>query len=1163
MLAPVGESLSSIGSLLDVTPSTCSQSSHLLSLLHQRAHSLLQLQTSLSSFSSRREELGHLVASYAEAVEDEIGDEVERRSSARSGAKEAQGRLLKAFVGALNEFEKDWEEQTRAFDSWELRTPPLASTSARDPYAAEFTAPNSWIDHLHDTDSEAAILEFVELLLADPCTLGAGIATLEGDVLTSLLPPHSSSSSPLRSLFHLVAAAKGPEAVLELAVGAWDTAIREIVGRESSRNQAKDGENKGKGKAGGGAREKELEEFLVGMLDLLDSMGTEVGSVASVEPKQNRGADPLSLHRGVEDVLLQLLYDAQGLRSQTLSASPTSSPPSSARHAPSAFNPANWSSTMTNTFSTLSSYSSTSLSTVATLSSNLSSALPFPNSSPPSLPSSFTRSSPLSSSTPSNPSRLLHTAPLHTPLSSLLTRTSTTLLKLLAPSPSSSTPLLTALISHLLSTSFPASSPPAPGLSTPAAHHKVLLLAVTRWYGFGWLGAKLGKLGTGGGWTTTEIPCGVRISKKEEEREREGGRKAGTALLDEVYVGPAERIEVLLGLHRCIYSGIVGACGLGAAVPDEDRDARALRKAAKAFVGAWSSGAGKVETSEERGMRAFLLDPGTLVDLVASFGQLVLRSPAAAPIHSPTSFKRSSAFNPSRTRSSTTFSSAASTSARSAEDGPASLGERLEVVAGDVSTSATRDAAFVIATYATNDKLKLSLRIPEDELSNSPATPPRPASSTKPRRGSHPTPPSLHRNHSLPVPRSSNGWISPPRSPRQEALQSSMQSSSSYFATRTPSPSTIPPDDLIPELSRTSSLTWRTKKKEKEPSASFSSAEMALVRKGVFALARAGYRGAGVRSTPQDVFAGLEGSTLPSSSQQVLDALAAAAQGAAEERDYPSHVLYSQSLSILRHHHQASGDLDSILIRIAAPLREANVKATSMLRLAERRLAEVDAHRRSLLEIARSERGVIDDLRIRAWYSSVKASEQGRQLRSRLADLRVGRTKEERNEARERVEAWANELGIYSFAKAAELEEALMLVETGVALAMQPETFYANPFWAREQAVVASLVASRHSAAKSRPSFAETLLASGSSILAAPLTLAGLPYPSIGNSTTSGPSPPAKVVFSFGAASPSMLKPHEATTAFAGAVEEHLLRVGLKLSVRSLVLLHLADLLTL
>lgn len=191
----------------------------------------------------------------------------------------------------------------------------------------------------------------------------------------------------------------------------------------------------------------------------------------------------------------------------------------------------------------------------------------------------------------------------------------------------------------------------------------------------------------------------------------------------------------------------------------------------------------------------------------------------------------------------------------------------------------------------------------------------------------------------------------------------------------------------------------------------------------------------------------------------------------------------------------------------------------------------------------------MQDLRTRAWYSSIKGSTLGCQLRSRLAEVHHSRTDVEKEQARAGVEAWRKDLGVYSFINAEEstFDESLMLVETAVAISMQPATLYASRFWAREGKVVASLVAQRSPNMTHPPStFAESLLASGSSILSAPLSLAGLP-------TTASPlltdlEGPADVVLSFGAASPALLKPREASTAFAGAVEEHLLRLQLKLA---------------
>lgn len=203
------------------------------------------------------------------------------------------------------------------------------------------------------------------------------------------------------------------------------------------------------------------------------------------------------------------------------------------------------------------------------------------------------------------------------------------------------------------------------------------------------------------------------------------------------------------------------------------------------------------------------------------------------------------------------------------------------------------------------------------------------------------------------------------------------------------------------------------------------------------------------------------------------------------------------------------------------------------------------------------------DLQIRAWYSSIKSSTLGRQLRSRLAELHLPRTSLERSQAQSSLDAWRKELGIHSFTRPEEgdttFDESLMLVETAVAISCQPEMVFKSRVWAREKEVLARMVAGSHAGREeqaqeetTRPSFAESLLASGSSILSAPLSLAGLPLPSspsIPSSTTeTRPSPELLTILPFGACTLSLLKPHESPTPSPSAIEDFLLRLQLKLA---------------
>ncbi|KAL8293252.1 hypothetical protein RQP46_000946 [Phenoliferia psychrophenolica] len=1029
------ESLESIAFLVQAT-SPPHPSTHLLALVHQRSHSLVQLQASVRTLAAQREQLTSHVGAYANAVEAAVAAGPADRSGVRRAAEaRAQDAFIKAHTDAVQDCEASWTAASREIDRWELSAPSVQSGStarAGDPSA--YAPPRSWATTQLDTDSEAAIHELLVLLLSDPRTLGAGIATL--DLPTDLSSPsfhgRSSTPPPLETLLRLLAAASGPDAVLALALGAWESSIREIVGREQSRSQG-NGERKSSGAGSGGAREKELEAFLVAMLDALDALGleVEVAPTANVAPAAGQQSStsagvgstgPLSLHRGTEDVFLKLLHDARALQppSQTPPVGLHSTPPSQTG---STFSSNSWGSTVTSSVtsgvSSTFSHLNAGFYSVATLGSSITSAglnyLPSPPgyggapTSPPEPAStpltSRSKSAPSSAtSSPSKPSRIDSGPAPWTHRSFLITRTVTSLLHLFTPPPPTTSrrvPLVEALLSQLLQTSFPLSS------SEGAGHRKVLLLGVVRWWAFSWLGKKIGRAASGGAYTSSAIPFGVHLSTDPDDARPlpEASVKPATALLDEVYVSGRDSLDLMLAIHKSLYSALVNAAGFGGdewgARPEEgEREKRALAAAAKGLVRSWGgrtpeagiktqrSSGDDPATSVRPGLAAFVLSSNDVVALWSSFSPLVLRSPAAGPSMTP----------------------------------------------GGTFTSA-------------------------------------------------------------------------------------------------------PPPSFKRAFSTTSSASTDT--------------EIATVRKGVFALLRTGrlYPRAASAAPPIDVFRPLPPPEPRAQGQSIVEAFDAAIQRAAVEHDWLNHSSFSQALSILKRHLRTSPDLTTLLIPIAYPLRSLFNRSDRTFRLARLHLDEIESQRRRLLDLARAERGAIDDLRIRAFYSSIKGSSLGDQLRARLADVKWTRTKEEKDAATRKVRDWAAELGVFSFTKAESgFEESLMLVEVASVVALQPSSFYSSPFWAREERVMGNLII--RSQQRTRPSFAESLFASGTSILTAPLTLAGLPFPS--NSTPAPPSPTSsstpQFILSFGCASESFLRPNEHASSSVNALEEHLTRVGLKTS---------------
>ncbi|KAM0753696.1 hypothetical protein T439DRAFT_322582 [Meredithblackwellia eburnea MCA 4105] len=1196
------ETLESIALLFQQT-SPPWPSTQLLAQVHTKSAALLQLQRTLKHFTDSRENLTSLVSGFQGAVEAAV-------ATGRKGVplQRAQDTFLAAYNLAIDSFEADWEAATRQIDHHLDSGSPISSTTVSDD-PAEYAVPTSWLSSL-DNESRVTIEQFLSLLLADPYTLGAGIATLEGDSLAYILPappggsppspnrPSTTTAPPLQVLITLVLGALGEEAVLNLALGAWETAIREIVGRETSRKQ--DAGDLG-ASTSAGAREKELEAFLVVFLDVLDSMGICMGS-GSTSTKPG----PLSLHRGTEDILLKLLDEAKSihtpLQSPTFDKVPSTTSPSMT------FSPSSWGSTVTssvtNTFSTL----NAGLYTVATLGgSGLSTVANaglglFPGSpslgapSSPSLGSSTPSArspSPSSQHPPSTPSRMSTSSQIWNPLTFAITRAATSLLMSFTPSSSSSleqAPLIQRLISQLLISSFPITS------EEGAGHRKVILLGIVRWWGFSWLGKKLAQSGAGGAYTSSSIPTGVRLScGPEQPLVFEGyATPSATALLDEVYISSRDAAELMLGLHKAAYGAIVSAAGFSGSAgngPDDwagkpedgEREKRALKIAAKTLVHAWGAGSRpssktasssppKPQTLTERSAStksAVSLSPSEVVTLSSSFRQLVLRSPASGPMLSPglgstassppPTFKRSSAFNSS---SSTPFSFL--TPQKPSSTIGATLEERLEVVVDQLDPSAPAPPAVVFVTCppfggAPTVSWKMnSLSAKQRSPNCSPDNPPRsPLSFSFHRRARSPStsPPTVRR-----------GWTSPPRSPRHEALESGFTSSGSYFSTAAPSATSHSQAGApsVAEQSTASSIWRRPSKKDRDATPATSArpmvvtttpAELKSVRKAILSLVQQG----AISTTTctdlpgPDVFLHRQrkSSSSTTKSQGFLETLERAIQRSSSEHNWIAVSTYTQAMDIARRVRQAQGSTDdqSLLSRAASSMRARLQHAQVLANVARDNLTAIERRRRQLVDLARAERGAVDDLRIRGWYIATMASELGDQLRARLMEATAPRKPSESEEARKKVREWTNELGIVSFTKTeTSFEESLMFIElASTTIAMDPSSFYSSPFWAKESAVMSTLMG--HAQTKSATSFAESLLASGTTILTAPFSLAGLSTRGTGTSPNpSGPqlSLPNHVVLSFGASTPALLRPHEATTAFVRALEEHLLRVTLK-----------------
>ncbi|GAA5826569.1 hypothetical protein JCM3770_004049 [Rhodotorula araucariae] len=685
---------------------TALQAAHLRLLVQQRTLALLQLERTTRQFAhAQRAELAALAEELKRAVENEVALEAaEAGGRGRTAARGAKGKgpsarlareraehaYVERYAAVLHEFDAGWAAGTRLFTRWDAVLP------------VERGKVSTWLDHIAAPNAGAAAQQTITALLKDPYVLGSGIATL--DSLASLFSPapsglSSSASSPaffagsvapFSTLLRFVHGSLGPQATLDLCLGALNTAVRELVGRESSAARfdlPTTGLGLGVGlglgiegqkdaceapMGGRTTREKDLEEFVVSTLDALETLGGRIELQGSAQPSSSGAASlgPLAFEsRGVENLLLSFLASATDLdRHAPVSPAPSSTlplPPGSPARAP-VFSTPSWS-TLTSSFSALTSYPTAAVSTAVHVAAG---AMPFGLPSPPlsqvatspaldrhqtaSSPTPLTPSPPSISAflpySPESASKPLPRTPV-SPFSTLLSRTATSLLHLLAPSSTAgSASLPEALVSRLLSTSFPPKS-------APAEHRKILVLTIVRWWAFGRLGRVLRHPSTGGA-PAPSLP-GVHIEASAVPLPRCVRKSASASpLLDEVFVPTAAELEHLVPLHREVYCALVDSCGAGARdpadeAPEEGNVKRELRAAAGAFLAAWTSPR-EPSVPPAHITRAAALAPAEFSALVDAFAPVVLPpslshlglapSPSVSAASRTSSFKRSPAF---------------------------------------------------------------------------------------------------------------------------------------------------------------------------------------------------------------------------------------------------------------------------------------------------------------------------------------------------------------------------------------------------------------------------------------------------------------------------------------------------------------------------------------
>ncbi|GAA5976922.1 hypothetical protein JCM11641_002198 [Rhodosporidiobolus odoratus] len=270
---------------------------HLSLLVQQRTVGLSALSRTLSRVSTAQASLLNLVSELQCSVEAEVAakhrDAAEGKRLKREREKREEN-VVKAYHDSLGRFEDEWTQDDALLRAWDIRIPTVRTGD-------EHERLSNLLDTLPPSlEASQTIATFLQSLLAlDLYSLGQSFAL---QPLPATLRSTNSFSSPsaLSTVFRCLSSASGAQAVLECAKGIWETAIREITGRErgpaspdleggaeeggiglglglglglKGRKEDEKGEYRRKRR---NQREKELEEFLIGTLEVLDELSLEV-----------------------------------------------------------------------------------------------------------------------------------------------------------------------------------------------------------------------------------------------------------------------------------------------------------------------------------------------------------------------------------------------------------------------------------------------------------------------------------------------------------------------------------------------------------------------------------------------------------------------------------------------------------------------------------------------------------------------------------------------------------------------------------------------------------------------------------------------------------------------------------------------------------------------
>lgn len=1024
MTSHLPSQLAQLASLLSNPPATASK--HLPSLLLQRSIALLQLQDAVQTLSESKEDVSKALEDYLWNVEREMSAEGGGKSSG-GAVRASQERLLEALRASVEGFEADWDKGVREFEAWEVKG-----------------GGRGWIDGVsrgsgtgadQGSTREEAVSGYLQQLVAEPRTLGSTLAQLSSEdptLLSTLLPSTTTgkSKAPLEILLRLLENTRGAEGLLEFYIGLWETGIKSLTSPPSpspSPSPSIDTPPSSTSPSRSTSGEKELCDFLVSSLELLESLALSLPSPPSSSSCTSPGSDPMSTtHPGISAIFLQLFKDLRDLPLPSPVASPMSTRQSSVDRP----------SVLLGTRSFLGTLSDYSIGGITSVGSGFTSSMDVLGSTLGAGMDSIGLNSisngigavgsgigalgnGIGSGIRASGTGIASgigavgsgigavgmgigavgagigseigfgrlgirraSSDVSIPPTPPLPASTSTPPPTFRPSPSRRAsnrtfqPLTTLQLrsSTLLLQSLRPSFPP----SSPRSLITLLISHLLQTFPDGEARGKvlllsvvryygftyLGKrLSRPLSPTSYPRPTLILPSSQSLPPPSKGGMEE-KRMFEGTHLSTLEQ-ETMVGIYRLIYGSLVSACGLGIIRGEVEEGEGDERKAWREAGEGFVKGWSQGPTFEVQGGT----EDGVKVFKLSAEEFAVLFGSFSnlllPPFTRPPSFK-STAFRPLST----------AYPQDSDEDMGAGVGMR-GVLRGIVRgfKDVEGDRADVLCFFEAGEvRLDLTSGSSSIELAGGIG--------------------------------GAGGWISPPRSPRHEDLRTTM----------TPLP---------PILSVDRSIRW-------------SDSEVSLLRKGIYSLSKSHF--------------------LPSSSSSddlstFTTALRSALIRATTNQDFIAQTLYTSLLSLFSTPPSPS-QFSALLSSLLHPLLLSRSQHECETSLTMRRLESLDAQLEDLRTRARGERGSIDEGRVRAWYAFLRLSDPMRRLRAKIIDLQSGM---EGAGGKGELAEWKKERGIVDFMRgSSELEVGMMWIQRYVSNTIEGDGggIYASPFWERERRVL-------------------------------------------------------------------------------------------------------------